>query len=305
MATPMGVPALSIVVSTIGRPVALRQFLDSLIAQPHPNLFEVIVVDQSEDQQSAKLVEQATLPFHAVATTSGRGACRGRNVGTALARGEILAFPDDNCRYTPSTVDRVLSVMSENRDVGIVSGLLITESGTPSMLRWPSDSTAITRRNVQQTAIEATMFVRRRLFAAIGGFDESIGVGSAGPYQAGEATDLILRALATGAQGMFDPTVHVVHEDFREAMEVDFAGKMKGYGTGIGHVYRANRLPAYEVAYYASRKIAAATVRAVRGRRDLARADIAWAKGLVGGYVTSGHADRQLRSARELEYRGD
>ena len=172
------------------------------------------------------------------------------------------------------------------------------------MLRWPDSSCAITRSNIQRTAIEATMFIRRDLFVAVGGFDESIGVGSSGPYQAGEATDLILRALGVGAEAVFDPRVHIVHEDFREAVEQNFPRKMRGYGRGLGRVYRTNRLPVREVAYYASRKLAAAVVRTARGRRDLARADLAWARGLVEGYVRSGDAHRQTREPAELEYRG-
>jgi glycosyltransferase involved in cell wall biosynthesis len=296
-------PVLSIVVSTIGRPDAMKRLIGSLADQTRPDLFELIVVDQSDDQQSAAVAQQATVPFRVSTTRSERGACLGRNVGTRLARGQILSFPDDNCQYTATTVADVVAAMTSRPGVGILSGLLVTESGNPSMLRWPSTTTVITRKNVQQTAIEATMFVRREVFVAAGGFDESIGVGSAGPYQAGEATDLILRALATGTTGLFDPSIHVVHEDFREVVEANFTQKMRGYGCGLGHVYRTNRLPAREVAYYATRKLAAAVVRSAKGRRDLARADLAWARGLVTGYANSGKSLPQLRAPAELDYR--
>lgn len=297
-------PALSIVVSTIGRPNAMSRLLDSLVRQSDTGNFELIVVDQSDDQKSAGLVNNTSLPFQAATTTSPRGACLGRNVGTALARGRLLSFPDDNCQYTPTTVEDVIDVMDDRPEIGILAGLLITAQGNPSMLRWPDVRTAITRRNVQLTAIEATMFVRRELFIAVGGFDESIGVGSPGPYQAGEATDLILRALAYGSAGEFDPCVKIVHEDFRESMEANFPGKMRGYGRGIGHVYRTNHLPGREIAYYASRKVAAAAVRAVKGRRDLARADLAWARGLIQGYLESSESVSRTGSPKELEYRG-
>lgn len=297
-------PLLSIVVSTIGRPEAMKRLLASLVAQEGNPSFELIVVDQSDDQMSAAVVNDATLPFPAITASSARGACLGRNVGTALARGQVLAFPDDNCQYTPTAVADVLALMAQRPNVGILSGLLVTAQGRPSMLRWPDQRTEITRTNVQLTAIEATMFIRRQLFIDIGGFDESIGVGSPGPYQAGEATDLILRALAQGARGEFDPSVHIVHEDFREAVEANFPLKMRGYGRGLGHVYRTNRLPGREIAYYASRKVAAAAVRTVKGRRDLARADLAWARGLVEGYLKSGNAARETRNPAELEFRG-
>lgn len=304
MSEQVAAPELSIVVSTIGRPDAMARLLDSLVSQTAVDKFELIVVDQSDDQESARVVNAASLPFRAVTTTSGRGACRGRNVGTALAQGQILAFPDDNCLYTPDAVTEVVDLMSSTPRVGILSGLLVTAEGSPSMLRWPNVRTAITRSNVQRTAIEATMFIRRDVFASVGGFDESIGVGSAGPYQAGEATDLILRALSTDTEAVFDPRVRIIHEDSRQAIEQNYSGKMRGYGRGIGRVYRINHLPAYEVAYYASRKVAAAVVRTFRGRRDLSHADLAWAAGLVSGYLKSGNSHRETRTPAELEYRG-
>ncbi len=50
--------ALSIIVSTIGRPDDLRRLIESLVAQDAPGTFELIVVDQSNDGNCVTLLAE-------------------------------------------------------------------------------------------------------------------------------------------------------------------------------------------------------------------------------------------------------
>ena len=276
--------ALSVIVSTIGRPADLRRLIDSLIGQDRPDDFELIVVDQSDDGSCIALLTGLELPFECRWTTSARGVSVGRNAGAALAAGWLFTFPDDNCWYAPDTVNAVLELVPERGAPDAISGIQVTEDGQPSMLRWPPSARPITRRNVQFTAIESTIFCKRTLFEVLAGFDESMGVGSPGPFQAGEGTDLLLRAIDAGASVAYEPGIQVIQHDPRRSDTTGFDKKMAGYGRGIGHLYRIHHLPKSEMAYLMARKVVAAGVRTLRGRRDLARADLAWARGLAAGY---------------------
>lgn len=275
---------ISVIVSTIGRPVALQELIDSLVASQDAPSFELIVVDQSSDQGCVALIASQHLPFPARALTSARGASLGRNTGAGVALGHILTFPDDNAFYRPETLATAREIMSEGWSA--VSGIQVTRTGQPSMLRWLPGATEITARNVQQTAIESTIFIRRQAFAQVQGFDERIGVGSRGPFQAGEVTDLLLRLIYAGDELRYDPRIVVVSDDPRDSHVADFDRKMLGYGRGMGHLYRKHPLPAWQLGYYCSRKIAAMPVRVVQGRADLARADLAWIRGAVQGYFS-------------------
>ncbi len=276
--------ALSIIVSTIGRPDDLRRLIDSLVAQDAPGTFELIVVDQSDDGNCVALLADLDLPFPCRSTTSGRGVSLGRNVGASLATGWLYAVPDDNCWYAPDTVSSVLRRMSPDRGPDALSGIQITDDGQPSMLRWPAERAPITLRNVSQAAISSTIFMKAELFDRLNGFDETLGVGSAGPFQAGEDTDILLRALEGGARVIYDPGVKVLQDDPRQEVTPGFKQKMLGYGMGEGRLFRIHQLPRTRLAYLLGRKGAAAAVRASRGRSDLAAADLAWARGLVAGY---------------------
>ena len=145
--------ALSVIVSTIGRPDDLRRLIDSLIAQDRRDELELIVVDQSDDGSCIALLAELDLPFECRSTTSARGVSIGRNAGAALASGWLFPFPDDNCWYAPDTVNAVLELVPERGAPDAISGIQVTEDGQPSMLRWPPSARPITRRNVQFTAI--------------------------------------------------------------------------------------------------------------------------------------------------------
>ena len=142
----------------------------------------------------------------------------------------------------------------------------------------------ITALNVQRCAIESTIFIRRSVFHELGGFDERIGVGSPGPFQAGEVTDLLLRLIYSGRRATYDPRIVVLSDDPRESPAEAFPKKMLGYGRGIGHLYRKHPLPLGQLVYFCARKLVGIPVRVVTGRADLARADIAWVSGAAQGY---------------------
>ena len=129
-----GAVAVSVIVTTIGRPAELQELLDSLSGQAGRPSFELVVVDQSEDRSCLKLVESQELPFPVIGMTSERGASLGRNVGASVAVGRILTFPDDNAFYRPDTLVASLGLLGEG--FAVVSGIQLTRGGQHSMLRW-------------------------------------------------------------------------------------------------------------------------------------------------------------------------
>lgn len=283
---------VSIVVTTIGRPDELDRLLASVLPAAADVQAEVIVVDQSADRVCQRVVDEWSSRLPVQLTTSERGASRGRNVGERLARGQVLTFPDDTCWYDVGTIAAAHAVLRRHPEWDMVSGIQRTAAGRPSMLRWATSAQQVRAANIHRTVIESSLFIRRALFEAIGAFDESIGTGSSGPYQSGEATDLVLRALERGHRVHYDPSLCVRQDDPRDRVDERYVAKMRGYGAGFGYVHRRHRMPVSLFAWFMTRKALGAGTRAARGRRDLAKADVAFMRAAVAGYRNGVPPDR-------------
>jgi glycosyltransferase involved in cell wall biosynthesis len=93
-------PTFSVIIPTYNRPRHVRGCLRALTQQNYPRQqFEVIVVDDG----SLEPLERAVDPYRERLTVTllrqrnaGPGAAR--NTGASVARGQYLAFTDDDCR---------------------------------------------------------------------------------------------------------------------------------------------------------------------------------------------------------------
>src|SRR4051794_39076134 len=101
-------PLVTVVVPTHRRPDWLRNVLDSLDRQTFPaNRAEVIVVGSPNDPGFAVVADRppGRFPVRGTAVpgdpSGGRNPAAKRNYGAQIARGEWLAFIDDDCVADP------------------------------------------------------------------------------------------------------------------------------------------------------------------------------------------------------------
>ena len=101
---------MSVIVCTKDRPDDLRRCLDSLAALRTVPL-ELIVVDNSSgDPATAEICRGRSVRY---VLESGRGSSRARNRGVAEARGEVVAFTDDDCMVDPGWLDGLADVFDD------------------------------------------------------------------------------------------------------------------------------------------------------------------------------------------------
>ncbi len=284
-------PELSLVVTTVGRPAEFRRLLDSVDSSPVASRVELVLCDQSSDSSCTRVLEDSGTGVAWQATTSGRGASRGRNAALRLATAPLVGFPDDNCWYPADALERVLAAFAADPGLAGLSGQQRTLDGRPSMLRWLSAPGPVTRTNFMRTTIMSTMFFRRPVLDQVGHFDEGMGVGSSGWYGAGEESDLLLRVLDAGGRVHYDPDLVVLQDEPRDEPDLAFVRKMLRYGCGNGHLWRLHRLPRRQLLWYSARKAGAVVVRTASGHRDLARADLAYLRGTWAGWTGRRPAD--------------
>lgn len=229
---------VSLVVSTRGRTTTLEVLFDSLVKQTYQN-FQVIVVDQNDDDRLDPLFAEGKWPLNLrhIHTPTDRGLSRGRNVGWKNAKGSVILFPDDDCWYPPWFISRALALITAT-GADFVSGRAADPDGTSINGRFETAAQFINRVNVWTTGIEWTMFFKRSTLETVGGFDPDIGIGASTPWQSCEGQDIVLRALAKGLKGYFDPSLYGHHARFDVDTEASGHGKGRLYGRGLGHILR-------------------------------------------------------------------
>lgn len=209
-------PVFSLIVATRNRPHELRRFLLSLSEQTMRE-FDVIIMDQSDEDQRHEMLSVAEtfksvlrIQYHLLDFV---GLSYARNRGMQLATGKLIAFPDDDCWYAPEVLERVCDWFDRNEGYDFMSGVY-TEPGSRNPF-FPRAELDLTCWNVFRRVSSVTLFFRRAALNTIT-FDERLGAGTVLP--AAEEIDLVVRLLALGCKGKYNPSIAVYHKVFRHSL---------------------------------------------------------------------------------------
>lgn len=252
----------SLVMATRGRDAEIAAFCESLIAQGRRDA-ELIVVDQNEDDRVPAVLARFTRHLDWTHLRSPvPHANRARNRGLHAARGEIVAFPDDDCLYPPDTLEQVAAAFDGDSRLGVLTGPAASPAGGLGSGRWREGAGPIDPENVWTSVIEFNLWLRTPVALALGGFDEAMGPGT--PLGSAEGNDLVLRAIAAGHVARYDPALRVIHPDKRLT---DIAtARARLYGRGLGHALRRHGVGASTWLPFAIRPLGGAALSLLRGR---------------------------------------
>lgn len=240
---------VSLVLATLGRVDEINRLVDTLIAQSK-RCFEVIVVDQNPDDRLLPVVARAKAlgleVVHLRQVTPNLATARNR--GIAMARHEIVAFPDDDCWYEPDTIACIIASFQKSPSLQGAVACWVEQtnaSGQPAQKGYLQLNSWQRFRGGNASSI--SLFLRRSLLEELDGFDTRLGVGQW--FGAAEETDLILRALTTGAELAPCPSAKVHHafgtkpaNDWRIAFR---NARCRARGTGA--LYAKHRLSPYVI----------------------------------------------------------
>jgi glycosyltransferase involved in cell wall biosynthesis len=273
---------VSLVVTTINRVQELARLFRSL-AKQHNSSFEVVLVDQNQDDRLAALIAYYASCFPIRHLRSLPGLSKSRNVGLFQCRGEIIGFPDDDCWYLEDTIDRVIAIFRTAADVEVISGRTIDKEGVESLGQFQNFSSRITRSNLWRTHNSSTLFVRARALQAVCGFDESLGLGAKSQFQSGEETDLLLKVMQRGGQAQFYRDLTIFHDQIPSSSSA-MLRRAKSYSPGFGRLLRKHNFGFPYLAFRVARTCGGAARAALRMNSTEARYKIAWALGTIQGY---------------------
>jgi glycosyltransferase involved in cell wall biosynthesis len=167
---------VSVVVPTCKRPALLSRCMAALLEQDcAPDDYEVIIVDDAASPETRRQVERwaqraalcrQTVRYLAV---SGAGRAHGpataRNMGWRAARGEIIAFTDDDCIPDPCWLRVGMAVLAGGVDAA--AGRVVVP--LPEI---PTDYEYDASHLEHGEFVTANCFYRRDALLMVGGFDE-------------------------------------------------------------------------------------------------------------------------------------
>jgi glycosyltransferase involved in cell wall biosynthesis len=285
---PPAPPSCSVVLCTHGRPDHLATALASL-ARLDPEPLETIVVDNAPGENDCRAeVERHGFRY---LREDRKGLDNARNAGGRAARGEVVAFTDDDVVHPVGWL-RHLESSFEDPLVAAVTGpafpylldvparvrMEAQASLTRGLRRRAFDWTLISPLHGGQAGVGANMAVRADLLRAAGEpFPPELDAGT--ETRSGGDTYLFARLLAAGHRVVYEPSAYVFHQhraDWRALVDA-----VEGYGTGASAALwkllrEDGELEAPRAALWLLSQYLRTQRRRVRGSADAVETRLAW-----------------------------
>jgi glycosyltransferase involved in cell wall biosynthesis len=189
-------PLVSVVIPCHGGEAFIRDAIESVLRQSHPNV-ELVVVDDASTDESWAIIGEYGKALVAERNSRNRGACYSRNRGAALACGRFLMFLDADDCITPDTIEALVGAMdAPGAGLAACKWSFFVRSGEswiPVESGFPEDPPGgdFLRAWLGGWYIPTCALLwRRTAFDETGGWDESLAANQDG--------DLALRALLSG-----------------------------------------------------------------------------------------------------------
>ncbi len=248
---------ISLVLATLGRDRELADFLKSLINQTYKE-FELIIIDQNKDGKIDAIVKpyKSCLDVKHVKVDF-TGNARARDYGIGLAKGRIIAFPDDDCAYGKDVLKKVVDEFKRRPNISILVAGSYDFSSSRFSIGVNSPSAQYFSR-FKMMGVEFTQFFdRKKIDGKHFHLDHDFGIGS--KYSGGEGFELLYRLLRAGSAAFYNPEIKIYHPD-KDHYKLG-TGRMLMYSTGIGAYIRkfANQQDVF-ILYYIVRKMFVAPI---------------------------------------------
>lgn len=213
------VPQASVIIVNYNGQQYLQQCLTSLLRDERTD-YEIILVDNASTDGSAAFVEQAFPQVRVIRNEANLGFGQGSNVGARQARGRYLAFLNPDTVAEPGWLQALIAALEADPQAGLATSkiLLLADpqrintcgnevhfTGLTLCRGIGLDRSAFADLEEVSAVSGAAFVIRRELFEALGGFDQTF-------FLYMEETDLSWRARLAGYRCICVPASVVFHD---------------------------------------------------------------------------------------------
>jgi glycosyltransferase involved in cell wall biosynthesis len=176
--------------------------MDALAGQQFDGSYEVIVVDNGSNDDTAAIAERSPARPVVLRRARGEGPAAARNAGVERAAGKVLAFTDADCEPEPEWLAAGMAALGE---ADLAQGKVVPAGAVGEFDR--------TVRVLAESGLyeTANLFLRRGLFEDLGGFENLV---AGGDVAFGEDVLFGWKAKRAGARTTFAPDAVVRHAVF-------------------------------------------------------------------------------------------
>src|ERR1700676_554611 len=218
---------ISVIICSRNRADSLRQTLESLLSPANLELpaWETVVVDNDSDDHTAQVCRDFQEKFpknFRFLVEKEHGKSKALNSAIAVAKGDILAFTDDDVVCAVDYIEGIHTAFTlYQADAAQGRVLVDCQGGHPDWLDrfmgltvgWRDCGDAVLE--LDGTLCGVNMVVRAEVFQKIGGFSPELGPVGTGM---GEDTEVSLRMRQAGCRMIYAPQILIHHRLAKETL---------------------------------------------------------------------------------------
>jgi len=230
-------PLVTVAICTRDRPAYLSRCLEAVRRLTYHNL-DLLIIDNAPKAETTKHLVIENYPHVRYVREPRPGLNWARNRAILEARGEIIAFTDDDTVVDPGWVDAIAKIFSQDHEIMAMTGLVVPyELETKTQVYFeeyggygkgflPQRYSAAPGHQkkdwhpiaVGRLGTGANMAFRRSIFDQVGLFDPAFGAGTV--TEGGEDLDMFFRTIQGGFPLVYEPKAIVHHRHRQEYKEL-------------------------------------------------------------------------------------
>ncbi|MCK4501374.1 glycosyltransferase family 2 protein, partial [Candidatus Babeliales bacterium] len=172
---------VSVIIPTYNRTEVLMNSIKTVLNQTYKGEIELIIVDDSEKSLKQEIDKGfkknlgKNRKINYIHNAKREGAPKARNLGIQKAKGEYIAFLDDDDLWIPKKIEKQVEILDKNKDVALVICYSLDKRFGNERINKPPES--ITHEMVLKSfnlSSTSSYLIRKNILKEIGSFDISL-----------------------------------------------------------------------------------------------------------------------------------